>query len=102
MGILRAPLGLAGSPAACARPGALPRLPTRARAPGREARRTWECAQSADAVTRCCDVIVAGRAAQVKVQGDAFATIYDALDGVELAFLRADRREGLCVVRAEE
>ncbi len=67
-----------------------------------EARRTWECAQSADAVTRCCDVIVAGRAAQVKVQGDDVATIYDALDGVELAFLRADRCEWPRVVGAEE
>ncbi len=45
---------------------------------------------------------IAGRRAQVKVAADGFKTLYEALDGVEVAFLRGDRSGWLCVLRAED
>jgi len=38
----------------------------------------------------------------VKVLADGFGTLYKALEGVELAFLRTDRHKWLAVVDAEE
>ena len=73
-----------------------------ARAHGLSAERTWETAQSSDPTERQCDVRIAGRLAQVKLQGDGWRTLYAAMEGAELAFLRADRREWLCLVRAED
>jgi hypothetical protein len=72
-----------------------------ARAAGLAAERTWHTAQTADPAVRCCDVTIAGRPAQVKLRGTGFAALYDSLDGVEMAFLRADRREWLAVLPAE-
>jgi hypothetical protein len=72
-----------------------------ARAAGLTARRTWHTAQSVDAKARQCDVLIAGRTAQVKLAADGFRTVYEALDAVEMAFLRADRRPWLAVLPAE-
>lgn len=72
-----------------------------ARAAGLPAQRTWHTAHSPDARERCCDVLVAGRPAQVKVAADGFRALYEALDGVDMAFVRADRREWLVVLPAE-
>lgn len=73
-----------------------------ARAAGLSAERTWHLAQSADPHERRCDVCIAGRPAQVKVAADGFAGLYAALDGVETAFVRADRRPWLVCLRAED
>ncbi|HJY84355.1 MAG TPA: hypothetical protein VKK81_25145 [Candidatus Binatia bacterium] len=59
-------------------------------------------AQSPNPGDRCCDVLIAGRPAQVKVTADGYKTLYDALDGVELAFLRRDRQPWLVVLRADD
>lgn len=72
-----------------------------ARVAGLDAERTWHTAQSPDATERACDVRIAGRAAQVKVAADGFGSLYGALEGVELAFVRADRRPWLAVLPAE-
>ena len=72
-----------------------------ARAAGMEARRTWETAQSRDPWLRACDVTIAGRPAQVKVAAKGFTRLYAALDGVEMAFIRADRQRWLAVLPAE-
>ncbi len=73
-----------------------------ARAHDLPAERTWHTAQSADAHPRCCDVLIAGRPAQVKIAANSFQGLYAALDGVEMAFLRSDRREWIVVLRAED
>lgn len=73
-----------------------------ARQHGLPAERTWATAQATDPTLRRCDVEVAGRLAQVKVASDGFRTLYEALNGVEMAFLRADRRPWLAVLPAEE
>lgn len=73
-----------------------------ARTYGLDAERTWQTAQSGDPDTRRCDVRIAGRASQVKVQAEGFKALYDALEGVEMAFVRADRRPWLVVLKAEE
>ena len=73
-----------------------------ARQHGLPAERTWATAQATDPTLRRCDVEVAGRLAQVKVALDGFRTLYEALNGVEMAFLRADRRPWLAVLPAEE
>ena len=73
-----------------------------ARAAGLPAERTWATAQAVDSTLRRCDVLVAGRKAQVKVAADGFRKLYDALEGVEMAFLRADRSSWLVVLPAEE
>lgn len=72
-----------------------------ARAAGLPAQRTWETAQSPDAAARKCDVLIAGQPAQVKIAADGFRVLYEALDGVDMAFVRADRREWLAVLPAE-
>lgn len=73
-----------------------------ARAAGLPAERTWQTAQATDPTLRRCDVLVAGHKAQVKVAADGFRTLYDALDGVEMAFLRADRCSWLVLLPAED
>ena len=73
-----------------------------ARAAGLPAERTWQTAQATDPTLRRCDVLVAGRKAQVKVAADGFRKLYAVLEGVELAFLRADRSPWLVVLPAEE
>ena len=72
-----------------------------ARAAGLPAERTWHLAQSPDAEERCCDVTIAGRPVQVRLRGKGFAVLYGALEGVEVAFLRSNRREWLAVLPAE-
>jgi hypothetical protein len=72
-----------------------------ARAAGLPVKRTWHTAQDADPVTRCCDVMICGRRAQVRVRSDGFKALYDALEGVEIAFLRSDRQPWLAVLPAE-
>ncbi len=67
---------------------------------GLEAERTWSNAQSSDETERRCDVLVDGRPAQVKVAANGFKTLYEALDGVEMAFLRSDRREWVAIIPA--
>ena len=71
-----------------------------ARAAGLDAERTWQTAQSADPVTRCCDLLIAGRPAQVRLRGSGFRAIYDALENVEMAFVRADHRPWVAVLPA--
>ena len=73
---------------------------TLARQHGLPAERTWATAQATDPTLRRCDVLVAGRKAQVKVAANGFNSLYDALDGVEMAFLRADRSPWLVVLPA--
>ena len=69
-----------------------------ARQHGLPAERTWATAQATDPTLRRCDVKVAGRLAQDKVASDGFRTFYEALNGVEMAFLRADRRPWLAAM----
>jgi hypothetical protein len=73
-----------------------------ARAAGLESKRTWHLAQSPDAGERCCDLLIAGQPAQVKIAADGFRALYAALEGVELAFVRADRQPWLAVLPAEK
>jgi len=73
-----------------------------ARAAGLPAERTWHTAQSPDARERACDVLIAGHPAQVKIAADGFRALYAALEGVELAFVRADRQPWLVVLPAEK
>ncbi len=74
---------------------------TLARRFGLQAERTWQTAQATDGALRCCDVVIAGRPAQVKVDADGFKGLYDALEGVEMAFLRRDHRPWLAVLPAD-
>ncbi len=67
---------------------------------GLEARRSWETAQSPDATARKCDVLLAGQPCQVKLSRGGFKGLYAALEGVAIAFLRADRKPWLVAVRA--
>jgi hypothetical protein len=69
---------------------------------GLHAERTWSTAQASDPCERACDVRIEGRAAQVRIRANGFGPVYDALEGVEMAFLRADRREWLAALRAED
>jgi hypothetical protein len=71
-------------------------------AAGLRAERTWHTAQSPDAEERCCDVLIAGQPAQVKIAADGFRALYAALEGVQLAFVRADRQPWLAVLPAEK
>ena len=71
-----------------------------ARSAGLAATRTWHTAQASDPTERRCDVLIAGRHAQVKVAANGFKALYAALEGVEMAFLRADRRPWLAVLPA--
>ena len=73
-----------------------------ARAAGLDAERTWQTAQSPDVTVRACDVRIAGLPVQVKITANGFGSLYGALEGVELLFVRADRHEWLAVVRAQE
>src|SRR5271167_4431685 len=72
-----------------------------AHAAGLPAKRTWHTAQDADPLVRCCDVMICGLRAQVRVRTDGFKALYDALEGVEIAFLRADRQPWIAVLPAE-
>ncbi len=72
-----------------------------ARRHGLQAERTWQTAQSANPCERCCDVRIAGRPAQVKLSGKGLKALYAALEGVEVAFLRADRLPWLAVLPAD-
>jgi hypothetical protein len=72
-----------------------------AREHGLDARRTWHTAQDADPSVRCCDVTDADHPAQVRVRGGGYQALYDALEGVEIAFLRSDRQPWLAVLPAE-
>ena len=72
-----------------------------ARSAGLASTRTWHTAQASDPTERRCDVSIAGLPAQVKVAADGFRALYAALEGVEMAFLRADRRPWLAVLPAE-
>ena len=71
-----------------------------ARAAGLDAERTWQTAQSDDPATRCCDILVAGRPAQVRLRGSGFGALYDALENVDMAFVRADHRPWVAVLPA--
>jgi hypothetical protein len=71
-----------------------------AHAAGLPAKRTWHTAQDADPLIRCCDVTICGRRAQVRVRASGFRAVYDALEGVEIAFLRSDRQPWLAVMSA--
>src|SRR5271154_2765468 len=71
-----------------------------AHAAGLPAKRTWHTAQDADPLVRCCDVMICGLRAQVRVRTDGFKAVYDAMDGVEIAFVRADRQPWLAVMSA--
>ena len=71
------------------------------RAAGLAAVRTWHTAQATDPTERRCDVSIAGLPAQVKVAANGFRALYAALEGVEMALLRADRRPWLAVLPAE-
>jgi hypothetical protein len=71
-----------------------------ARACGLEAQRTWQTAQAGDPAARGCDIIIAGRRAQVKLARRGFERLYRALDGVAFAFLRQDRKAWLAVLEA--
>lgn len=73
-----------------------------ARQHGLEAVRTWHTAQDADAATRCCDVRIAGRPAQVKRVASGFSKLYDGLSNVELLFVREDGKPWLAVLDAEK
>lgn len=68
---------------------------------GLPAERTWHTAQDPDPVTRCCDVTIRGLRAQVRVRASGYQAVYDALEGVEIAFLKADRLPWLAVLPAE-
>jgi Holliday junction resolvase len=72
-----------------------------ARQNGLDATRTWHTAQAANPHVRRCDVTIAGRTAQVRVRGNGYKAVYDALEEVEIAFLRADGRPWLAVLPAE-
>jgi len=74
---------------------------TLARAAGLPAKRTWHTAQDADPLVRCCDVMICGHRAQVRVRASGFRPVYEVLTGVEIAFLRADRQPWLAVLPAE-
>ena len=69
---------------------------------GLKAERTWSTAQASDPSERACDVRVEGRPAQVRIRADGFGPVYEALEGVEMAFLRADRHEWLVALHAED
>ena len=73
-----------------------------ARKHGLDAQRTWHLAQSADPAERACDVRIAGQPFQVKRQRQGFGALYDALANVAGLFVRADGREWLVVLRAED
>ncbi len=73
-----------------------------ARAAGLSVERTWHTAQSPDEAERRCDVRIAGRACQVKRSRDGFRALYDGLEHVAGLFVRADGREWLAVLPAEE
>ncbi len=73
-----------------------------ARQHGLTAERTWQTAQAIDPTLRRCDVLVAGHKAQVKVAANGFKSLYEVLEGVELAFLRADRSPWLVLLPAGE
>ena len=73
-----------------------------ARAAGLGAVRTWETAQSLNEVERKCDVLVDGKAAQVKLLASGLQPVYKALEGVCLAFVRQDRHEWLAILPARE
>jgi hypothetical protein len=72
-----------------------------ARGVGLVANRTWHTAQDADPLIRRCDVMIGGHRVQVRLRADGFRPVYDALEGVEIAFLRADRQPWLAVLPAE-
>ena len=71
-----------------------------ARAAGLDAQRTWQTAQSDDTATRCCDLLIAGRPAQVRLRSSGFGAVYDALANVDMAFVRADHRPWVAVLPA--
>ena len=73
-----------------------------AKAAGLEASREWANAQHPDPSMRACDVLVAGKRAQVKVMASGFAKLYAGLEGVELLFVRRDHSEWLVVLRADD
>ena len=72
-----------------------------ARLHGLPAERTWHTAQSPNAADRCCDVTLAGLKVQVKLAANGFHTLYSALEGVDVACVRCDRREWLAVLSLE-
>ena len=59
-------------------------------------------ALAVDPQARKCDVTIAGRPAQVKVSGNGFKAVYAALQDVDVAFLRADRKPWLAVLPADQ
>lgn len=62
------------------------------------ATRCWQTAQSSDPIERQCDVTIGGLKVQVKITADGFQSLYAALQGVDLACIRADRQEWLAVL----
>jgi Holliday junction resolvase len=69
---------------------------------GLQAERTWASAQSSDPLARKGDVTVAGMRCQVKLAANGWRTLYEAMEGVKLFFLRADRERWLVLMDAEE
>ena len=73
-----------------------------ARSHGLDADRLWATAQSSDETTRKCDVMLHGLRTQVKLTASGFKKVYDALAGVDCAFVREDHKGWLVVLRAED
>ncbi len=78
-----------------------------ARQHGLQAERTWSLAQSSNPVERRCDVLIhcgngEGLPVQVKLRQDGLSPLYEALDGVKVAFVRSNRRGWLAVLRADD
>jgi hypothetical protein len=71
---------------------------TLARARGISATRCWQTAQSSDITERQCDVTLGGLKVQVKLTANGFQALYAALEGVDMACVRSDRREWLAVL----
>ncbi len=70
-------------------------------AAGLPAQRSWATAQSPDAATRACDVLVGALRCQVKLRKAGFGVLYGALANVDAAFVRADGKRWLAVLPAE-
>ncbi len=73
-----------------------------ARAAGIAAERTWSTAFSFDTAERACDVLIGGRACQVKRRKRAWGDLYRALSDVELVAVRSDEHPWLVVLRLED
>ena len=69
---------------------------------GLPTKRTWQTAQATDLVIRACDLEIEGQPYQVQIDSKGFTRMYRELKGVQGFFFRADRREWLVVLRAQD